>query len=130
MYFDDLIGRCGNINLKKPSLVERTVKKSQQTLMGNIGSIVSWIFPQLVHDIVGVVVTVKEDIFMLLEYSNFEGSLLEHNDHFAFILHIVCYQMHFLSFLLHIIISLNNAYLAKSRRKRRRSLLHEQLYEV
>ena len=44
--------------------------------MGDIGSVFSWIFVQLIDDVVGMIITVEENIFALLHGSYFEVSFL------------------------------------------------------
>ena len=58
MNFNDLVGCSSDIDLQFPCLVERTIKQSKKTLMGNIRSILSRIFFQFVHDIVCMIITI------------------------------------------------------------------------
>lgn len=91
MYFDDLVGSSGDIDLKFACFVERTIKESKEALMCDIGSVVGGIFLEFVDDIVGMVITIEQYVLVLLKGSHLKNSFLQDDDHLPLVLDILVY---------------------------------------
>ena len=66
MHFDYLVGCSSDEDLQLSSLVEGTIKQREQALMRDIRSILSWVFLELVGDVVGMVITIQKHVLVLL----------------------------------------------------------------
>lgn len=62
--------------------------------MSNIWPILSWVFLQLIDDIVGMIITVQEYVLMFLVLGYFQWSLLQHYDDLLLIFYVLFYEVH------------------------------------
>lgn len=84
VHLDDLVGGGRDVNLQLARFVERTVEQSEQTLMSDVGPVLSGVSFEFVSDVVGVVLTIEEDS-LLFNVGDFEPGFFENDDNFPFV---------------------------------------------
>lgn len=84
MHLDDLVGCCGDEDLKFTGFVERTVEESEQTLVGNVWPVVCRVSFEFVSDVIGVVLTIEENS-LFFDIGDLKSGFFKNNDNFSFI---------------------------------------------
>jgi hypothetical protein len=71
MDLDDLVSCSGDVDLKLSGFVEGTVHESEKALVSDVRSELSWILFEFIGDVVGMIISVEENILVPFEGSYF-----------------------------------------------------------